>query len=137
MDDRTTKADTISEHLGSAPHETTGEVYDEAAALDRACGDPARAQRFLSMLLDLLPRAERSLEEALANDDVDGLRYGAHQISGAASYCGAQALRNAARHMESQVRKGAHADNTDLARRLVAQIERFRAVILASASRRP
>ena len=135
LHERNTKADTVSEHLGSAPLETISEVYDEAAALDRACGDPARARRFLAMLLDLLLHTERSLEEALAKDDVDGLRDGAHQISGAASYCGALALGNAARYMESQVRKGALAENTELTHRLMDQIKRFRAAMSASNSR--
>jgi HPt (histidine-containing phosphotransfer) domain-containing protein len=100
-------------------------VYDRQAALDRAGGDPDTARRFLDMLRDLLAQTETALSGALSNDDISALRQAAHRLAGAAPYCGATALQEAAQRLERQSREGEPALNAALARELRGQIEAF------------
>ena len=111
----------------AGPHTMNGSVYDKHAALERAGGDVDRAMRFLDLLLASFPQAERSLSEALERNDLNDLQENAHRLAGAASYCGAVALREAARRLETQAREGAPERHAALTRDLIDQIVRFRA----------
>lgn len=109
-------------------------TYDNQAALDRAGGDPDRARRFLEILLESFPRAERSLAAALDRNDLHDLQGHAHSLAGAASYCGAVALREAAKRLETRAREGDLEGNTALTRDLLEQIARFRMVTTSEQS---
>lgn len=104
-------------------------VYDKDDALEHAGGDPALARRFLDMLLESLPQAERSLASALGNNNTAGLREHAHRLAGAAAYCGACALRRAALRLETRVRENDRKGNSLLTRELLEQITRFRLLV--------
>jgi HPt (histidine-containing phosphotransfer) domain-containing protein len=110
----------------AGPHAMNGSVYDQQAALERAGGDVDRARRFLDLLLASFPQAERSLSEALERNDLNDLQENAHRLAGAASYCGAVALREAARRLEARAREGATETNAALTRDLIDQMARFR-----------
>jgi HPt (histidine-containing phosphotransfer) domain-containing protein len=107
-------------------------VYDEQDALERAGGDPGRARLFLDMLLESLPQAAHSLATALDRNDVDALQDNAHRLAGAASYCGAAALREAAKALETRACEGDLLWNASLTRNLLEQIVRFRALMTAA-----
>lgn len=109
-------------------HTVNDNVYDRQAALDRAGGDPGTAMRFLDMLLDLLAQTEYSLSQALDHDDLIDLKEQAHRLAGAAPYCGATALQEAAKRLETRAREGERDLNTALTRDLIDQIARFRMV---------
>ncbi|MGD8312447.1 MAG: Hpt domain-containing protein [Gammaproteobacteria bacterium] len=101
-------------------------VYNRQAALERAGGDLNRARRFLDLLLESFTQAERSLSQALDRNDMNELLGNAHKLAGAASYCGAEAVREAASRLETRAREGATESNAALTRDLLDQIVRFR-----------
>jgi len=113
-------------HNDAGSHAMNGSVYDKHAALERAGGDVDRARRFLDLLLASFPQAEHSLSEALDRNDLNDLQENAHRLAGAASYCGAVALRAAARRLETRTREGAPEHYAALTRDLIDQIARFR-----------
>jgi HPt (histidine-containing phosphotransfer) domain-containing protein len=104
-------------------------VYDKQVALAQAGGDPGTARRFLDMLLESLSQAERSFYEALDRNDLHDLKENAHRLAGAAPYCGAVALHESAKRLESRAREGDPELNAALTRELIDQIALFRNVI--------
>lgn len=109
-------------------------IYDKQDALERAGGDPHRAQRFLAMLLESLPQVEQSISRALDGNDAPALQEHAHRLAGAASYCGATAMREAAVRLEARAREGDPQWNSALANELMKQIARFRKTTLMTDS---
>jgi HPt (histidine-containing phosphotransfer) domain-containing protein len=107
----------------------SSDVYDAQAALERAGGDPHRARQFLAMLLDLLTQVEQALPIAIARNDYNTLKEHAHRLAGAATYCGASALHDAAKQLESLACEEDHELNSALAQVLMNEIAQFRRVI--------
>ncbi|MGD2112954.1 MAG: Hpt domain-containing protein [Gammaproteobacteria bacterium] len=101
-------------------------AYDREVALQRAGGDPDIARRFLDMLVDLLSQTETSLAGALEQHNLEALKENAHRLGGAAPYCGALALQEAAKRLETQARAGDHDLNAVLTQDLLDEIQRFR-----------
>lgn len=79
-------------------------IYDEAAALESAGGDPALAADLMSALIDGLPEELDALQACLAERDWPGLAEYAHQLRSATGYCGVPALDTAISALERAAR---------------------------------
>ena len=74
--------------------------FDESIVLQLALGDRALARRYLNTFVAMLPKYRSALLAAYESGDFAGLRDHAHQLAGAAAYCGALALNDAAKALD-------------------------------------
>lgn len=74
--------------------------FDESIVLQLALGDRALASRYLRTFVAMLPEYRAGLSAAYEAGDFAGLRDHAHQLAGAAAYCGALALHDAAKALD-------------------------------------
>ena len=90
-----------------------------------AGGSPALADELFAMLMEDLPEQRATLVEALRAGDHERLRGCAHQIHGAAAYCGVSRLREAARALESALARGEAEAAPALTESLLAEVDRL------------
>ena len=96
-----------------------------ARAVRIAGGSPALADELFAMLMEDLPEQRATLVEALRAGDHERLRGCAHQIHGAAAYCGVNRLREAARALESALARGEAEAAPALTESLLAEVDRL------------
>lgn len=79
-------------------------VVDYAEAIEKAGGNTQLAKELFGMLLQDLPQLRGKLQDAIAQEDLQGMWNHAHKIYGSTAYCGVPQLRQVASDMESAVR---------------------------------
>ncbi len=107
----------------AVPEET--DESSRARAVRIAGGSPALADELFAMLMEDLPEQRATLVEALREGDHERLRGCAHQIHGAAAYCGVVRLRDAARALESALARGEAEAAPALTESLLAEVDRL------------
>jgi len=90
-----------------------------------AGGDAALAEELFAMLVEDLPGQRETLAEALEAGDLERLRGCAHQVHGAAAYCGAAALKEAAAAVERAILRDETAGLEDLVGALLREMDRI------------
>jgi len=105
------------------PGRADGDTRTHAVRI--AGGNPALADELFAMLMEDLPEQRATLVEALREGDHERLRGCAHQIHGAAAYCGVSRLREAARALESALARGEADAAPALTESLLAEVDRL------------
>ncbi len=100
-------------------------VYDRTRALEVTGGDTRLADDLLAMLVERLPQDRSRLEAAWAARDLQRLCAEAHALHGAASYCGASALKRAAAALEDTAGAGRSGDSGELLGTCLTEIDRL------------
>ena len=80
------------------------EMLDIPQAIEQAGGNPELAKELFAMLLKDLPVMQEKLNQALKNDDRQGLWEQAHKIHGATAYCGVPTLQTTVRDLEIAIK---------------------------------
>lgn len=107
--------------------------FDENVLLELASGDRKRAARYIRMFAASLPGYQQNLRDALARKDTGALRDHAHDLAGAAAYCGANPLYRAAKLLDSATADTGHDEldvlvrdvGTEIGRLITMRLERF------------
>ncbi len=85
---------------------TTGPIWDRAAALARLDGDEKLLSELVEMLLDQIDAGVAHLSEAIARGDARGIEQTAHSLKGASASLGAERFRQCAFQLEQIGRSG-------------------------------
>ena len=100
-------------------------VFDESIVLHLALGERALARRYLSTFVAMLPKYRSALSAAYESGDFAGLRDHAHQLAGAAAYCGALALNDSAKALDRAPELEQRRDATTLVTATLERIDEF------------
>lgn len=86
---------------------TTAALIDWPMALQRAAGKSELAQEMLLLLIKSLPLAEKHIQQAISDNDPQGLLHTIHKLHGACCYTGVPRLKTLLETIETQLKKGA------------------------------
>jgi HPt (histidine-containing phosphotransfer) domain-containing protein len=99
--------------------------FDENVLLQLASGDRERAARYIHMFAASLPSYRQKLRDALEGKAADALQDYAHDLAGAAAYCGANPLYRAAKQLDAAAVDASRDELERLVRCIADEIERL------------
>jgi HPt (histidine-containing phosphotransfer) domain-containing protein len=99
--------------------------FDEDVLLQLACGNRKRAARYIRTFAASLPAYRRELHDALAQHRYAVLRDHAHDLAGAAAYCGANPLYRAAKQLDVLAHAGSREELASLVEQVTGEIDRL------------
>ena len=99
--------------------------FDESVVLQLTAGDRGRASRYIRAFAASLPGYREELVAALDENRFADLRDHAHQLAGAAAYCGARPLYATAKSLDKAVARGEPEELSALLRQTLDQIQRL------------
>jgi HPt (histidine-containing phosphotransfer) domain-containing protein len=99
--------------------------FDENVLLQLASGDRERAVRYVRTFAASLPAYREKLRDALAKRQRAAVRDHAHDLAGAAAYCGASPLYRAAKQLDAVAADANGAGLEPLVERVTGEIDRL------------
>jgi len=106
--------------MSSALHTT-----DANLALERAGGNRELARELYQMLQNDLPNYRATIQRHFDSGDYDALLEVVHKLGGSATYCGVPAMKEAAKRLETSLKKGEESQYAVGTTELVDEIERL------------
>jgi two-component system sensor histidine kinase/response regulator len=96
--------DAVAAERRTAAPPATPSSWDKAAALDRVDGDEELLQDICRIFLEESPKLMGQLQQAVAQEDAEGIMRAAHSIKGESGYLGATNVSQMAKQLESMGR---------------------------------
>lgn len=124
---------------GDPPVQYSDPVFDRAAALASLDGDSQLLREVAGIFLAYSPKYMKTIREAIASDDANGLERGAHALKGSAANLLARGLVEAAYRLEEMGRAGSLAGSEAALESLERELRKLRSALedFEKASARP
>ena len=103
----------------------SNEIYDNSESIKLAGGNEKLANELFEMLINELPTHKEKLIAALENNKPEDMKYSAHKLHGATSYCGVPSLRVAAQELEIIIDNNDHELFEEAFQAVIREIDRL------------